>query len=173
MASYYYLISSLPTLFADDAMPMTYGEFLSCCAGNVGEKTYALLESLTLSSSEGPLVREWAAAYGALTKELNAQRNAALGKQDSPVYERDAGNAKAVSAALSAKNPLEAEQILLDYEFDLLDSLVGLHAFDDTVLFGYALKLKLMERRSSFDKSKGQAEFKRLLNQAQERIYRI
>ena len=28
MASYYYLVSSLPTLSSDGEMPMTYGEFL-------------------------------------------------------------------------------------------------------------------------------------------------
>ena len=43
MASYYYLVSSLPTLSSDGEMPMTYGEFLKCCQGNVSEETYRLL----------------------------------------------------------------------------------------------------------------------------------
>ena len=63
MASYYYLVSSLPTLSSDGEMPMTYGEFLKCCQGNVSEETYRLLESLTPASKEGPLLKEWAAAY--------------------------------------------------------------------------------------------------------------
>ncbi len=173
MASYYYLISSLPTLNSDGDMPMTYEEFLQSCAGNVSEKTYRRLEELTLSSSEGPLLNEWAATYGMLTKELNSQRSVALGKQYPSGFDKDAMNVQVASAALSAKNPLEAEQILLDYEFELLDTLVGMHMFDDHVLYGYALKLKLLERKSCFVKEKGQAEFKHLFDQAQQRVYSL
>jgi len=154
-------------------MPMTYDEFLLSCQGNVSEETYRRLEELTLLSSEGPLLDEWAATYGMLAKELNSQRSQALGKQYPSGFEKDAMNTQVVSAALAAKNPLEAEQILLDYEFELLDTLVGLHMFDDHVLFGYALKLKLLERKSCFHKEKGQAEFKHLFDQAQQRVYSL
>ena len=58
MASYYYLISSLPTLNADGEMPLTYEEFLQNCQGNVSEDTFKRLESLSLSSSEGSLLKD-------------------------------------------------------------------------------------------------------------------
>ncbi len=61
----------------------------------------------------------------------------------------------------------------MDYEFTLLDDLVGLHMFDAQVLFGYALKLKLLERRSCFEKEKGKAEFKHLFEQIQQRVYSL
>ena len=173
MASYYYLISSLPTLSSDGDMPMTYEEFLLNCQGNVSDETYKRLAELTLNSSEGPLLKEWASTYGMLTKELNSQRSMALGRQYPSGFDKDAANAQVVAAALAAKNPLEAEQVLLDYEFELLDTLVGLHMFDDYVLFGYALKLKLLERKSCFEKEKGQAEFKHLFDQAQQRVYSL
>ena len=57
MASYYYLISSLPDLKTDGEMPMTYDEFLGMCQSNVSESKYKFLENLTLSSEEGPLVK--------------------------------------------------------------------------------------------------------------------
>ncbi len=173
MASYYYLISSLPTLSSDEDMPMTYEEFLNNCQGNVSEETYKQLESLTLSSSEGPLLKEWASAYGMLMKELNSQRSMALGKQYPSGFDKDGTNTQVVATALAAKNPLESEQILLDYEFELLDDLVGLHIFDDHVLFGYALKLKLLERKSCFEKDKGQAEFQHLFTDVQQRVYSL
>ena len=173
MASYYYLISSLPTLQSDGEMPMTYEEFLIACQGNVSEETYRRLENLTLSSTDGPLLRDWNATYGMLMKELNSQRSQALGKQYPSGFDKDGANVQVAAAALAAKNPLEAEQILLDYEFELLDTLVGMHMFDDSVLYGYALKLKLLERKSCFKKDKGQAEFKRLFDQAQERVYSL
>ncbi|MBQ9273094.1 MAG: DUF2764 family protein [Mogibacterium sp.] len=173
MASYYYLIASLPELRADGDMPITYSEFLSCCQSNVSESDYEILENLSLSSEEGPLISEWAKFYGMLTKELNYQRSMNLGKSYSSAYDKDGLIAQVVATALSAKNPLEAERVLLEYEFENLDSLVGLHMFDDYVLFGYAIKLKLLERLSCFEHDKGQAEFKSLFDGIQERVYSL
>jgi hypothetical protein len=173
MASYYYLIASLPELKADGDMPITYSEFLHCCQSNVSESKYKLLEDLTLSSTEGPLVDEWSRFYGMLTKELNYQRSMNLGKSYSSAFDKDGLIAKAASAALSAKNPLEAEKILLEYEFESLDSLVGLHMFDDYVLFGYAIKLKLLERLNCFEQTKGKAEFNSLFEGIQQRVYSL
>jgi len=173
MASYYYLISSLPELRADGEMPITYDEFLSLCESNVSEKDYQLLKDLTLNSKEGPLVSEWAKFYGTLNRELNYQRSMNLGRTYSAAFDKDGISAQVAQAALSARNPLEAEKILLEYEFENLDSLVGLHMFDDHVLFGYAIKLKLLERQSSFEKDRGQAEFKSLFDGIQQRVYSL
>ena len=88
MASYYYLISSLPELRADGEMPISYSEFLTCCQSNVSESTYQLLKDLTLNSEEGPLVDKWANFYGMLMKELNYQRSMNLGKSYSSTFIR-------------------------------------------------------------------------------------
>jgi hypothetical protein len=173
MASYYYLIASLPELRADGDMPITYSEFLSCCQSNVSDSKYELLKDLSISSTEGPLVDEWAKFYGMLTKELNFQRSMNLGKSYTSVYDKDSQIGAVVNSALSAKNPLEAEKILLEYEFENLDSLVGLHMFDDYVLFGYAIKLKLLERLNCFEQSKGKAEFNSLFEGLQQQVYSL
>ena len=173
MASYYNLIASLPDLRADGDVPITYEEFLKYCETNVSDEVYERLEKLTLSSTEGPLVEEWARVYGMIQKEMNYQRSMNLGKSYPSVYEKDSGVSQVVASALSAKNPLEAERLLLDYEFDNLDLLVGPHVFDDHVLFGYAIKLKLLERLNSFEQTKGKAEFDALFDGIQERMYRL
>ena len=173
MASYYYLISSLPDLRTDGDMPMTYDEFLDMCQSNVSESKYELLKNLTLSSEEGPLLTEWSAFYKNLMGELNYQRSVSLGRPYLTSYDKDSVIAQVAGAAMAAKNPLEAEKILLECEFDNLDSLVGLHTFDDRYLFGYAIKLKLLERQSCFVQSKGQKEFKRLFDQVQQRVYSL
>ena len=173
MASYYYLISSLPELRADGVMPLTYEEFLNLCQSNVSDADYERLKNLTLNSTEGPLVDEWARFYGMLTKELNYQRSMNLGKSYSSAYDKDGLISQVASSAISAKNPLEAERILLEYEFDNLDSLVGLHMFDDHVLYGYAIKLKLLERLTSFEQDKGKAEFQTLFDGIQQQVYSL
>ena len=74
MASYYYLISSLPDLRTDGDMPFTYEEFLGMCQSNVSESKYEFLSNLTLSSDEGPLLKDWAVFYNNLMSELNEPR---------------------------------------------------------------------------------------------------
>ncbi len=170
MGSYYYLLSSLPMLSADAETPLTYGDFLKNCQGNVSEDTYRMLEELTVSSRKGPFLEQWASAYGMLMKELNFQRSQALGKHYAGGTDRDGMHTQAVSAAMAEKNPLRAEQVLLAHEFALLDTLTGLHTFDEPALFGYALKLKLLERRDRFEKEKGRAEFQYLLDALKQQV---
>jgi hypothetical protein len=170
MASYYYLVSSLPTLTADGDIPFDYKTFLSMCESNVSEAKYDILKNLTLASTEGPLIEEWAVFYRQLMKELSYQRSMRLGKPYSSAFDKEPESAAVVAAAIAAKNPLEAERMLLGYEFEYLDSLQGLHMFDDYVLFGYALKLKLLERVSCFTVDQGKEEFKHLFEQAQQRV---
>ena len=173
MASYYYLISSLPDLRTDGDMPFTYEEFLGMCQSNVSESKYEFLNNLTLSSDEGPLLKDWAVFYNNLMSELNYQRSMNLGRAYLKSYDKDSVLTQVIGTVLAAKNPLEAEKILLDYEFENLDSLVGLHTFDDVYLFGYAVKLKLLERQNCFVQEKGKKEFKRLFDQVQQRVYQL
>ena len=170
MASYFYLIPSLPALDADAGMPISYEEFLKNCQSVVSEETYSLLEGLTLSSDAGPLMKEWGAFYSSLKNELSYQRSLRLGRSYNKVYDKDPACAEAVSSAMNAKDPLTAEKILLEYEFRKIDDLVGLHIFDDYVLFGYAVKLKLMERLGRFSAEQGRKEFSGILGQLQTQI---
>lgn len=173
MASYYYLISSLPDLKSDGEMPVSYSEFLDMCKGQVSKDKYRLLENLTFSSEKGPLVEEWARVYDPVMEELNYQRNVKLGKPCQAPAKRTPEVTQRVNAILGAKNPLQAEKMMLAFEFQLLDELVGLHMFDDYVLFGYAIKLKLMERQQCFDHDKGQKEFRRLMDIVRQRVYAL
>ena len=170
MASYYYLISSLPELSANEEMPITYDEFIAMCEDNVSDKTLERLKNLTLDSTEGPLLKKF---YTGLFRELNAQRSAALGKSYQAEYEKNPESTQIAQAAITAKNPLEAEKLLLVRQFEALDYYTGGHFFDDVCLFGYAIKLKLLERQSCFVKEKGEAEFKRLFDNVQHSVYNL
>ena len=80
MAAYYYLMSSLPMLRAEGPLSLTYAEFLGMCKSSVSGARYALLEGLTLSSDEGPLLAEWSGFYRALQRELTRYRNQRAGR---------------------------------------------------------------------------------------------
>ena len=173
MASYYYLISSLPMLKTSGEAPLDYTAFLAMCRSSVSASTYRALEELSVLSDKGPLLKEWAAFYGVLKAELTYQRNLKLGRACPVPTVRDAAAIEAVTAALAAANPLEAEQILLKLEFSCLDALTGLHNFDDEALFGYAMKLKLLERQRGFRYDEGKAEFDGLLDTIRQQIFSI
>ena len=106
---------------------------------NVSESKYELLKNLTLSSEEGPLLKEWSAFYKNLMGELNYQRSVSLGRPYLTSYDKDSEIAQVAGAAMAAKNPLEAEKILLECEFDNLDSLVGLHTSMTDIYSGMRL----------------------------------
>ncbi|MBO5928838.1 MAG: DUF2764 family protein [Clostridia bacterium] len=168
--AYYYLISSLPMLKADGSMPLSYDQFLILCRDVLGDAKYALLKDLSLSSVDGPLVKEWAKYYGLLHEELTYQRNVRLGRKTAAPSYREESIVKLVSAAMNHKNPLAAEEMLLAWQFEKLDELVGIHYFDDYALIGYALKLKLLERKQSFIKEDGKAEFGRIVGNLEHQI---
>ena len=151
MASYYYLISSLPMLRAGDAPPLDYAAFLDQCQGAVSDRVYRSLEELTVRSEDGGFVSRWAAFYRVLQGELTYQRRVKRGE------------------SCAAPN----ERLLLALEFDRLDELVGLHSFDDCALYGYALKLRLLERQRVFRHDEGKAAFDTLLGQVRQQIFSL
>ena len=168
--AYYYLISSLPMLKADGDMPFSYDQFLDMCKANLNDDKYKLLEELTLSSNTGPFISKWASFYGIINEELCYQRKIKLGRKANPPAIRDESISKLVASAISNKNPLVAEEMLLALEFEKLDELVGWHYFDDYALIGYALKLKLLERKKTFDKQKGKSEFNGIIEKMEHQI---
>lgn len=170
MASYYFLLSSLPMLRADGGMPFSYSEFLQKCRPCVSDARYAILQSLTPDSDKGPLLAEWSKYYAVFKRELNSLRGRRLGRPEERSLSKDETVLKEISAALGDKNPLDAEKALLSLQFKKLDELIGTHYFDDRALTGYALKLKLLERKSCFDQKKGKAELDRILDGLQKQI---
>ncbi len=173
MASYYYLMSSLPMLRAGETPPLDYAAFLSQCQGVVSEKVYRTLEGLTVRSEGGGFMGRWADFYRILTDELNYQRRVKRGESCAVPSERDAAVTQTATAAVNAANPLEGERRLLALEFDRLDELIGLHNFDDCALYGYALKLQLLERQRAFRRDEGKAAFDALLGQVRQQIFSL
>ena len=170
MASYYYLISSLPMLRTQGEPPMDYAAFLAQCKSAVSGGVYKTLENLTVSSGKGPLLSDWAAFYGALNRELTYQRSVKLGRPCPIPSDRDAAIVQTVTAAVNADNPLEGERLLLDLEFRRLDDMIGLHNFDEHALYGYAMKLQLLERQRGFQYDRGKRAFDGLMDNIRRQI---
>jgi len=154
-------------------LPLDYEGFLDNCVNNVSTKDYELLKNLSLTSEANSFFKEWSSFYKSLNDELNYQRKLKLGKPANHQFLKDPQAEAIISSVMHAKNPLEAEKILLDLEFNKLDEILSLHYFDEYCLFGYAIKLKLLERVNSFKFKEGKQEFKILLSNIAEQIFRI
>ncbi len=155
-------------LRAEGKSPLSYPEFLAMCKTSVGERKYAQLEALTLSDDRGPLLGEWSKFYRACRRELGALRRKRHGRPASDAA--DGALSGAIAAAIANKDPLEAENALLALQFQKVDELIGNHLFDDCALMGYALKLKLLERKDVFEQGSGRAELERILGGLEEQI---
>ena len=174
MASYYYLISSLPMLRAGDAPPLDYAAFLDQCQGAVSDRVYRSLEELTVRSEDGGFVSRWAAFYRVLQGELTYQRRVKRGESCAAPNERDAAVTQTVHRGSERKGPARGRAGCCSrWEFDRLDELVGLHSFDDCALYGYALKLRLLERQRVFRHDEGKAAFDTLLGQVRQQIFSL
>ena len=77
---------------------------------------------------------------------------------------------QAVTAAVNAETPLEGERLLLDLEFRRLDDMIGLHNFDEHALYGYAMKLQLLERQRTFRYDRGKRAFDGLMDNIRQQI---
>ena len=170
MASYYYLISSLPALSANGKPLLTYGAFLEMCQTNVSASVFSRLESLSPESDEGAFMKQWQEDYAKFSRELAYRRNLKRGANAAPPAESDPSVAKSVNALLAMDDPLEAERALLAIELERIDELTKMRYFDEHVLFGYALKLKLLERFASFEREAGRKEFGELIKKIQTRM---
>jgi hypothetical protein len=70
--------------------------------------------------------------------------------------------ALAAKTALAIESPLDGELFLDKSRWDTIESLQGIDYFTRNTIFGYLLKLLLMERRSFFKAEEGFVEYKGL-----------
>lgn len=155
MPAYYtYLLSSLPMLQFGGKPPFPYEEFIETCSEFVGEKDIGILKALAVSQGEHadaaqPTVRKWHDFEVAVRNELVKLR-AGRKKIDPSKYLRCDGaiidsriNHIAMNAYKST-SPLEAEKIIDQGRWQMLDEFSIGHYFDIDALIVYGLKLLLL-----------------------------
>lgn len=181
MASYYYLVASLPMLRFDEVPPISMDQFLESCRQSMGDKDYQLVSDLVagnLDTIKGSsrYLQAWKDFVDALESELHDKRSTALSRSVDDrrtATDRDMHVQEAVKQAMQAQNPLEAELLLMAFKWKKVEELTGSHVFEREVLFGYAIQLAILERKSLFTPMEGNAEFKRLFSNLQSIIKSI
>jgi len=163
VASYYYLVASLPTLFLDvEKPPITTVEFLAACDRLLDADDARDIHSLMDNHPEwaqAACIQQWQARETEIRNTIvrlraaKAHVDAALFLR--PCRELDLYTENAVAEAMSKPQPLERELGLDRLRWSLLNDLARLDPFGLSAVVAYALKLKLVERWSALTVEKG------------------
>lgn len=172
MPSRNYFLSSLPMLRFKDHAPITWERFLAEAKGNISESDYRLLGCIERDEDGGnAFLKDWKAMNAKLDFAINLQRKRNLGRaENSGVVFGEFETDKAATAAMNAKNPLEAELFLMQFRYDYLENAKGYEPFSENAFLAYALQLRILLRKDLFTAKAGNAEFERLFGIIQKEI---
>lgn len=164
MPSRYYFLSSLPMLNFSDSAPMDWDSFLYQAEGNVSAQDYRLLCAMPEEKDCGnAFLKKWQAFSKGLQSAVNVQRRERLGRPaDDSVLFWDYDVEQYAKAAAGARNPLEAETLLLQCRFGWLDEARGFDSYSQTALLAYALQLRILIRKDLFNREAGNSEYRKL-----------
>lgn len=156
MAKFYeYLVSSLPMLHFGMKLPFSFEKFREICRGLIPEDDFKVMEAISLvwqpPDRQHPLIKKWLEFDTALRNEI-AKVRAGYKHQDALKYLRGevsfSDPALTRLAITSHRNTslLEAERILDEARWQVLEELSTGHYFDLEFLIIYTLKLRMLER---------------------------
>ena len=172
MPSRYYFLSSLPMLRFQDHAPLSWERFLSEAKGNVSDTDYSLLCSLPERKDGGnAFLKRWAELNNSLDEAINVQRRLKLGRPvDSGVVFSEYEIEHTANAALNAKNPLEAEMLIMRFQYDYLETEKGFDPFTESALFAYALQLRILLRKDLFNVEAGNEQYRNMFDSIQKEL---
>ena len=169
---YYYLVSSLPSLFLHETPPIRKDDFLAICKRYVTKSDFVLLESVTLFDSrenETPSValrsfynfeyRLRNALSRLRSQKLNINRDEFV-RNDMP----DDLSMPLAEEAFHAASPLMAEEILNKARWRYLDDLEFGHYFDSEKVVIFFIKLQILERIYLFNTQRGREKLDALVD---------
>ena len=167
MASYYYFASTLPLLRLDWPQPITLSTFLAHAEKQLTPKDWKILKgAVDGSSSTYPFLTAYQTFVDNLNTALAKKRVGRLGFTEFDDVVKSSSSKEFELLAdhlLSYSDPLEAELARITLVWKHIDALIGLKIFEFDALLGYALKLTLLERVTTFTQEIGQATFEALL----------
>lgn len=166
----YYLVSQLPSLDGlgkNTPLPIDEERFSELCSRHLGKKAQqeidrlTVVPSITSEKTSSALLDAWYEGERNLRLALGKVRADKLNKSfDLQNKSLPVELIRTATEAANAENPLEAENLLLDYRLNFLESLRPLDTFCEDYVFYYGLKLKMIMRMQQFDKTLGETAYK-------------
>lgn len=169
--SYYYLVSSLPSISLDAKPALSLDAFRSSCADHLSEHdAYALNSLLNIDGVpvDHTFVNNWIARETQL-RNASARLRAAKLQKDAVDFVRehsgfDVGIEDSVEEAFNHSNPMKRERALDKIRWTTLDELAGADPFSVNIVLAYAIKLRLAERWAAMDPEQGQTKIEEAIS---------
>jgi len=162
-----YLLASFPTLTFHQPAPFTFEALFSDCARHLSSNDLAELDAVCSTPPEGSsrFARDWAHAqrefHDLNTRERRSRLPAEQTASSSPkavAPKHDALRAD-VRAAWSETDPLKRETRLLQAQWNWIEERRRAAPFTLVDLMGYALQLRLLERKDAWEEAAGETQF--------------
>ena len=169
--SHYYLVSSLPHLTLEGALPFSAQEFGVMCEGVLSESELAdvqLLLGLAEGAPQTDVARRWLAQEKLLTQEV-ARTRADCSGVDLKIVQGYTGVVEpGVSHAFSVSNPGARELELDKLRWSLVEKIGADEGYGFAAVVAFAVKLTLVARWSALSKHEGEAKLERLITESAE-----
>jgi hypothetical protein len=166
---YSYIIASLPMLRFGEKPLVTLDEFENACGLLSEADSVELQRVLAGQCGEGgsAFCAQWVNADTQLRSELARVRSERAGVEARKYVREYQGydllTRKAAEDALAAKNPLDAERMLDQRRWALLDEIAFGHEFELSGVLAYAVKLQIAWRWASLDQEKADQVIEELI----------
>jgi len=161
-----FLLTSFPTLDFDSPAPLGFEEVFTRCADHLSESDLQELEEVCSRPPEGStrFAHEFKIAWECIQSKNQSERLAKLPTLDQnsnsrPSHHPDSQLRSDLEVAWVETDPLKRETALLKSEWNWLESKRRLSPFSLDDLFGYALQLRLLERKDSWEEAAGETQF--------------
>ena len=166
---YAYIVSSLPMLRWGEKPLVSVDEFRGCCMLLTEADTMelGLVLEIRLEECVSSFAREWSNADTQIRSMVARCRCESAGVEISsvvrPFFGYDMLTQKVVEEALVSKNPLDAERILDQRRWALVDEIAFERPFQLEGVLAYAVKLTLAWRWAVLDQGKADAVIEDLI----------
>ena len=160
--SYFYFISTLPSLSFNEKPPVSSDAFLESASEWLPPADWQALKSAASGFSapaKNKTAKLWKEHEEILRNLLAMDRAQLLKKDQSPFINKanraDSAIRSVVQEAIKSETPANAEEIIDKLRWNFLDEISAAHSFDFNIALAYLLKLKILERRANFDEETG------------------
>jgi len=142
---------SLPSLTFGQFPPITYGEFLQDAKNQLSARSFNRLEIVDIQEvnvrmANGEL-KAFISMLSDVKEDLSEIRKAKAQKRNP--------NLASLPIAIAGKNPLEREKLIMQWQWDALESIESGESFTLTEVLVYKLKLQILCRLHSFNVERG------------------
>lgn len=160
-----FLLTSFPSLQLEAPAPIGLEEVILRCSEHLSPSDMQELEAVCSTPPEGTsaFAREWHQAWTSIQIWNQAERRQRLpgsaSAEASSTPDPDSRLRVDLEEAWSETNPLKRETALLRAEWNWLEQKRRAAPYSPDDLFGYALQLRLLERKDSWEETAGDTQF--------------